>query len=168
MPIVANDILLMLSGGAGNTNPNASLGGVASSTALVSASLHNLFDKVPSAEAAAGSVEYRCIYVRNEHETLTLEDAKVFIPSNTDSADTDLAIGLGTSAIDGTEQTVANETTAPTGVTFSAPANYAAGLSIGNLGPNSTKAVWVRRTVNAGAAAANDSATLRVQGDTAP
>lgn len=168
MPIVANDILLMLSGGAANSNPNASLGGVISATELVSASLHNLFDKVPSAEAAAGSVEYRCIYVRNEHDTLTLEDAKVFIPSNTVSADTELAIGLGTSAVNGTEQTVADETTAPAGVTFSAPGTYAAGLVIGNLAPNATKAVWIRRTVNAGAAAANDSATLRVQGDTAP
>lgn len=168
MPIQSTDIVLALSGGSANANPNASLGGAVSSVEVVDAALHNLFDKVSSAEATAGSVEYRCVYVRNEHATLTLEDAKVFIPTNSVSADTTLAIGLGTSAISAVEQTVANETTAPAGVTFSAPADYAAGLVIGNLAPSATKAVWIRRTVTAGAAAANDSATLRVQGDTAP
>ena len=67
----------------------------------------------------------------------------------------------------GNEQTVADEQTAPSGVSFSAPSNFAGGLSIGDIPAGSHKAVWARRTVTAGAAAVNDTATLRVQGDTA-
>ena len=163
MAIVSTDIQYRLSGGASNSDPAASLGGVKSSTAA-----SNYFDDVSSAEASAGDTEYRCVYVHNAHATLTLIGAKVFIQANTPSSDTDVAIGLGTSAVNGTEQTVADEGTAPTGVSFSAPTTYAGGLSIGDLTAGSHKAVWVRRTVNAAAVAYSDSFTLRVQGDTNP
>ena len=163
MPIVSTDIQYRLSGGASNAVTASSLGGVKSSTAA-----SNYFDDVSSAEASAGDTEYRCIYVHNAHATLSLIGAKVFIQTNTPSSDTDVAIGLGSSAINGTEQTVADESTAPTGVSFSAPTTFAGGLAIGDLAAGAHKAVWVRRTVNAGAAAYADSFTLRVQGDTNP
>ena len=163
MAIVSTDIQYRLSGGASNSDPALSLGGVKSSTAA-----SNYFDDVSSAEASAGDTEYRCVYVHNNHGTLSLIGAKVFIQTNTPSSDTDVAIGLGTSAINGTEQTVADESTAPTGVSFSAPTTFAGGLAIGDLAAWAHKAVWVRRTVNAGAAAYSDSFTLRVQGDTNP
>ena len=163
MAIVSTDIQYRLSGGASNSDPAISLGGVKSSTAA-----SNYFDDVSSAEASAGDTEYRCVYVHNNHGTLSLIGAKVFIQTNTPSSDTDVAIGLGSSAINGTEQTVADESTAPTGVSFSAPTTFAGGLAIGDLAAGAHKAVWVRRTVNAGAAAYADSFTLRVQGDTNP
>ena len=163
MAIVSTDIQYRLSGGASNSDPVLSLGGVKSSTAA-----SNYFDDVSSAEASAGDTEYRCVYVHNNHGTLSLIGAKVFIQTNTPSSDTDVAIGLGSSAINGTEQTVADESTAPTGVSFSAPTTFAGGLAIGDLAAGAHKAVWVRRTVNAGAAAYADSFTLRVQGDTSP
>ena len=163
MAIVSTDIQYRLSGGASNAVTASSLGGVKSSVAA-----SNYFDDVSSAEASAGDTEYRCVYVHNNHGTLSLIGAKVFIQTNTPSSDTDVAIGLGSSAINGTEQTVANESTAPTGVSFSAPTTFAGGLAIGDLAAGAHKAVWVRRTVNAGAAAYADSFTLRVQGDTNP
>ena len=163
MAIVSTDMQYRLSGGASNSDTAASLGGAKSSVAA-----SNYFDDVSSAEASAGDVEYRCVYVHNAHGTLSLIGAKVFIQTNTPSSDTDVAIGLGSSAINGTEQTVADESTAPSGVTFSAPTTFAGGLAIGDLAAGAHKAVWVRRTVNAGAAAYADSFTLRVQGDTNP
>lgn len=163
MAIVSSDIKYRLSGGSSNTDPAASLGGVKSST-----DASNYFDDVSSAEASSGDTEYRCIYVHNNHGTLTLQGAKIWIQTQTPSADTDVAIGLGSSAVNGTEQTVANESTAPTSVTFSQPSSFAGGLSIGDIPAGQHKAVWVRRTVNAAAAAASDSFTLRVQGDTNP
>lgn len=164
MPIVSTDIKYRLSGGASNTDPAAALGGAKSSTDAAS----TIFDDVSSAEATAGDIEYRCVYVHNNHGSLTLQGAKVWIQTQTPSADTDVAIGLGSSAVNGTEQTVANEGTAPTSVTFSAPSSFAGGLTIGDIPAGQHKAVWVRRTVNAGAAAASDSFALRVQGDTNP
>lgn len=164
MPIVSTDIKYRLSGGASNTDPAAALGGAKSSTDAAS----TIFDDVSSAEATAGDIEYRCIYVHNNHGSLTLQGAKVWIQTQTPSADTDVAIGLGSSAINGTEQTVANEGTAPASVTFSAPSSFAGGLTIGDIPAGQHKAVWVRRTVNASAASVNDSFALRVQGDTNP
>lgn len=165
MAITASDIVFLLSGGAANADGNASLGGVVSSNA-VSSALHAFFDRVTGAEAAAGDIEYRCLYVKNDHATLTLYGTTVWISTNTPSGDTVMAIGLGTAAIDATEQTVVDEATAPTAVSFSAPATYGAGLLIGDLAAGQKKAIWLRRTVGAGAAAYNsDGATLSIQGD---
>lgn len=163
MPIASSDIKYYISGGAANSNQNASLGGARSSTLMA-----NVFDNVASAEAAAGDVEYRCVYARNDHPTLTLQNAKIHIQSNTPSGDTSIDIGLGTSAVGtGNEQVVGDEQTAPSGVTFSAPANVGAALAIGDIAPGQHKAVWIRRTVNAAAAAYTaDTFTLRVTGDT--
>lgn len=167
MAVLSTDIKFYLSGGAANSDVNASLGGAKSSTEITTATLHNLFDIVSSAEADSGDVEYRCLYVENTNGTDTLLNAVAWLSANTPSGDTTLDIGLGTSAIDGTEQTVANESTAPAGVTFSAPATQGAGLSIGNLTAGQHKAIWLRRTVSATAAAYNnDSATINVGGDT--
>ncbi len=167
MPITATEIQFRLSGGPSNTSGDASLGGEISSSA-VSASINALFDYVSGDESAAGDIEYRCVYVRNDHASLTLYGTKIWISSNTPSSDTDAAVGLGTSAVNGTEQTIANENTAPSGVTFSAAANEGASLSIGDLAPSQHKAVWLRRSVTAGAAAYNnDTMTLTVKGDTA-
>jgi hypothetical protein len=164
MPIVSTDIHYRLSGGAANTVHDASLGGAKSSTQVGA----NIFDTVTGDEAAAGDVEYRCIYIHNNHGSLTLENAVVWIDANTPSPDTVVAIGLGTAAINGTEQTVANESTAPTSVTFSTPANKAGGLAIGNLPAGQHKSLWIRRTVSAAAAAVNsDTFSIRTAGDTA-
>lgn len=163
MPIISTDIKYRLSGGAANTDPLLALGGAKSSTDMGS----NLLDTVTSGEAVAGDVEYRAFYVHNNHGSLTLESAKCWIQANTPSSDTALDIGLGTSAVNANEQTIANESTAPAGVTFSAAVNEAGAISLGNIPAGQHRAVWIRRTVNAGAAASNDTATLRVKGDTA-
>lgn len=168
MAIVAADILFKLSGGGANSDPNAALGGVISSVNLTDNTLHNLFDVVSGAEAAAGDTEYRCLYIKNNHGSLTWQGVGVYIDTNTPSSDTTVTIGLGTSAISATEQTVANENTAPSGVTFFAAAGSGAALSIGDVAAGATKALWIKRIVTAGAAAYNnDSVVIGALGDTA-
>ncbi len=163
MPIAASDIKFRLSGGASNSDQNASLGGVKSSNEVSAA----LFDVVGSAEAVAGDVEYRCFYVHNAHATLTMLNAVLWILTNTPSPGTTVDVGLGTSAINGTEQTVANEGTAPSGVTFAAAANEGAAIALGDIPAGQHRAVWIRRTVTAGAAAYTaDGAALRAKCDT--
>ena len=168
MPIVAGDIDFHLSGGAGNSDPDASLGGIISTTQLTDASLHNLFDIVSSAEASAGDTEYRCIYVKNAHGSLALENAVVWIQTQTPSTDTSIEIALAGEGVNGTAETVANESTAPSGEVFSAPADLGSGLAIGNIPAVQHQAIWVMRIVStASAAYSNDSVVIRVQGDTA-
>ena len=163
MPIVSTDIDYKHSGGATNSDPALSLGGVISANDVT---VNTLFDDVSSAEAAVGDTEYRCIYVQNSHATLTLLTAKVFIQANT-TGDR-IAIALGGEGKNGTAEAVANENTAPVGEVFSQPVDYAGGLSLGDLAPGDTFPVWVRRTIPAAAGAATDSYTLRVQGETNP
>jgi hypothetical protein len=164
MPIVNTDIKYRLSGGANNAVPASSLGGAKSSTEVST----DLFDDVSSAEASTGEFEYRCIYVHNNHGSLTMESTKIWIQSNTPSTDTAITIGLGSSAINGTEQTVPDEGSAPSGVSFTSPASEGAALPIGNIPFGQHKAVWIRREVKASSAAYNnDGFTLRVKCDTA-
>ncbi len=164
MAIAQTDIQYRLSGGAGNASPAASLGGAKSTTAAGA----SIFDDVSSAEAVAGDTEYRCVYVHNAHASLTLVGAVVWIPSNTPSTSTTVDVGVGTSAVNGTETAVADENTAPSGVTFAAAATQGAGVALGDIPAGQSRAVWLRRTITAGAGAVNDSFTLRVTGDTAP
>lgn len=168
MSVAPSDIRFRLSGGSSNTSPAASLGGVKSSTEIVNSVDNNLFDDVTSAEHLSGDTEYRCFYVHNANGSTTLTSAVAWIASDTISADTDLAIAVGTAAVNGTEQTIANENTAPTGVTWSNVAiDRPSGLPLGNLPAGQHKAVWLRRIVTTGSVPqVGDTAQIAVGGDT--
>lgn len=163
MAIVATDIQYRLSGGAANTSPAASLGGAKSSTQVTGSVV---FDAVQGAEATSGDVEYRVLYVHNAHATLTLQNAKAWISANTPSPDTVIHIAVGSSVVNGTEPTLADENTPPTGLTFTtAPTNSEAVL-LGNIPPGQHRAIVLRRTVTAGAVErASDTATVSVWGE---
>lgn len=166
MAIASSDLKFYLSGGAANSDPNASLGGVISSVEITSASLHNLFDRVSGAESASGDVEYRGFYFKNTHGTLTLSDVFAWFVSNTPSSDTDLAIALAAEGVNAQMETLANESTAPATVSFSAPSSKGTGLSMGNIAAGQYYGIWARRTVGAAAAAySDDNAVIRVEGD---
>lgn len=167
MPIIDTDVKVYLSGGASNADPNAALGGLISSVALIDNSLHNLFDKVTGAEALAGDIEYRAIFIKNTHASLTLEGAKVYINSNTPSVDTSVLIALADEAVGSdTIETIADESTPPSGPVFSLAETAGAALSIGDLAPGEMKAIWVKWIVDAEAVAVLDEMTIEVFGDT--
>jgi hypothetical protein len=167
MPVEQGDIQYRLSGGSANNNPDNSLGGAISSVSIVNASFENMFDSISNAEATVGDIEYRCFYVRNDNETDELTSPVIWIASNTVSSNDEIDIGLGTSAVNGTEQIVGSESTAPAGVTFSHPTSLATGLALGTLDAGDHKAFWIRRTVSVSAAQfENNSFTLAVEGAT--
>lgn len=168
MAIVASDLKIRLSGGSSNSDVNASLGGVKSSTEVTDNTTHNLFDQVTGTESNAGDTEYRGVYLHNGHGSLTAQNTHVYISSNTGSADTTIDIALAGEGLNSTMETVANENTAPSGETFSAPTTYAGGLDMGNVPAGQHYGLWIRRTVTAGAAAVNDDAvTIKYDCDTA-
>jgi hypothetical protein len=170
MAVVSADIKLYLSGGASNADPLLSLGGIISSTLVSATALNNLWDNVTDAEALAGNTDYRCIYVNNTNVTDTLAAAKAYILSNTPSADTTITVGLdpvgvGNGTTTGVATTVANEATAPAGVTFVAAANLAAALVIGDMAHNVVQALWLKRVVNAASEpVTSDPSTIRITG----
>ncbi len=159
MPIIATDIKRRLSGGAANSDPNASIGGIKSTTELAPAADNNLFDDVLGSESQAGDVEYRCLYYHNGHATLTAQNFRIWISTNTPAPGSDVSIGLdpagiGDGSTTGVAATPADEDTAPAGVAFSQP-NAGSPLVVGNLAPGQSIALWIRRTISAAAAAHN-------------
>lgn len=172
MAITTTDIVYHLSGGAANTSPAASLGGARSTAGggvITSGGANNLWDNVSGDEHAAGAfVEYRGIYVRNAHATLTLQSPKLWIDSLTSSADTEFDVALAGEGLNATIETIANEGTAPVGESFTRPVTKAGGLSPASIPATQHYGFWIRRTVNQNSAAANDTGSVRVEGDTDP
>lgn len=157
MSAVSDVLEYRLSGGGGNANPDSSLGGAASATEIVNSTKENLFSSVSSTEVNNGSKKYRCIYLYNSG-AVTLSGIGTWISTKTQSADTSIFIGVGTSSVGtvGTEQTIANEDAAPSGVTFTAPVSSSTPLYLPDLPANNYLPLWIRRDVTVGAEGAID------------
>lgn len=169
MPITTTELEIRLSGGAANSDPNASIGGAKSSTVLTDATLNNLFDDVSGAESAAGDVEYRMVYIHNADPSLTATALKIFISQDTTGTGDEIDIGLMAAANGATETAVANESTAPGGgVTFTHPTTDSGGLVEENIANGSHGGFWIKRTVNVGGAAkTTNTGIITINADTA-
>lgn len=177
MPITSTDIVVRLSttaGSAGDTtaqaNPNNSLGKYVSTT-VMGAGANTLFDNVTGTENAASTVDYRCVFVLNNHATLTLQNAVVYMTDVAGGANVAIAVDNIAASAKGSASaqaaTIASETTAPSGVgAFSSPTTAGTGLALGNLAPGQVRGVWVRRSATNSAALSSDGFTLNVTGDT--
>ena len=162
MALTANDIRVYLTGGVANTDPNLSLGGDTSTTEA-GTGIHALFDKVTSSESTAGDIEYRAISIKNTHVSETAYAAVIYISIETTSVNTTVAVGYDSVGT----QAVANESTAPAGVSFSTPTTKATGISVGDITAGSQRRIWERRTVTAGAASlATDAGQITISFDT--
>ncbi len=107
---------------------------------------------------------------RNEDATAGgYQSPLIWIETQTPGGD-DIAIaidGAGKNPASGAE-VIANESTAPTGESFTAPANKAAGLALPSApyAQNDRVGVWVKRHVPASTVAYNaNSFVLKVEGD---
>jgi hypothetical protein len=163
MPISEANLRMYLSGGGGNSDPAASLGGDISSTELVNG-LNNLFGDVSGDEALAGVTDYRCIYFRNlDSDADGLIDPFTRVSSDTPSPDSTISLGLDPAGKNAQAQTVASATDAPIGVSFSG-GNIP--LPSGPYIQNDYVAIWVRRVVNAGAnPSSSNPAVIEITGD---
>lgn len=177
MPIASSDIIYRLStksGAAGDSTAAViadALGKYAATTAVSGTAQNNLFENVTGDENAASTVFYKCVFVLNNHATLTLTSAVLWLSAET-ALGGSLALGADTTAASAKGSasaqalSIANRTTAPAGVTFSAPTTKGAAIALGNIGPGQVKAFWVRFTTANSAAINADGGTWRVEGDT--
>jgi hypothetical protein len=168
MPIVSGDIDFFES--TATNGGNISLGGAITANEITSGALHNLFDVVDSTEAASpGQTSYRCFYVKNNHGSLTLQDAKVYFNESTLDGSNSIAMAVAGEGVNGTAETIANEETAPTtgSPSFTTPTSEGAALTIGNIPAGQHQAIWLERTVTGGAPAADAlDFSVTVFGDT--
>ncbi|KKN65317.1 hypothetical protein LCGC14_0483000 [marine sediment metagenome] len=178
MAIVAGDLLYKHTGAASHnasqSDPDACLGNYRASE-NVGAGDNNLFDDVSGAESGAGDTEYRAVGFLNNHGSLTLTSIKAWIQVDTGNAEDDISFDVEVPAVSettGAIQTIANESTAPTGLggwsdaTSKATGKAAPGGG-GDLAFGEWFGLWVRRIISAAAsAAAAESVTFRIEGDT--
>ena len=179
MPIAASDIKFYLSekvSGNGFTTggtPAASLGKNISTTEITDNTLNNLFDDVSGDENAASDVEYRCLFILNNHATLTWLGAVAWLSAEVaGGASIQIAIdAIAASAkADTNDQaaTIADESTSPGAEagSFSGPVTKATGLSLGDIPAGYCRAIWIKRTAANTVAVDNDGVTISVAGDT--
>lgn len=132
----------------------ASLPGTNKTDSLtISNNYQNMFPHVSSQQALIGRIDYRCVYINNTNAVDTAPDVRVWRQADT-SADDYIEIGLdpvglGDGVSTGVAPVIANSTTAPSGVTFSAPTSYGTGIVIGNMLPLKKIPLWIRRVVPA-------------------
>ena len=172
MAIAASDIKLRISGASASaTDPNGSYGGAMSTVSggiIVTNVLNNDMDDITSAEASSGITIYHNYYYKNEHGSLTYISPKFYIDTQTNSGDTSVAMALVAEAKNVATTRLTNETTAPSGITFTTPANYAGGIAIGSLDAADYRGIWVKYIVGSSASAVLDAYTLGIQGDSNP
>lgn len=125
---------------------SGSLGGNATQAVTIAYQTNKLFDNIPVSESSVGDTEYRCMYIKNTHASETMAGILMWIDIDPVGSDS-LQIGLDPVGVNGVATTIADENTAPTGVTFSAPTNETTALSFGSLTFGSFYAVWVKRVV---------------------
>lgn len=175
--IVAGDILTkfsVLTGSAGNSTGGTaagSLGKYISTTQWTGGALNDLFDDISGDENAASESEYRCIFVHNSNTANVYENVVVWISAETAGGanisigpDTTAASAIGSASAQAVQ--VANEDTAPGGITFTSPTTKATGISLGNIGIAQCKAFWIKRTATNSSALSADGMTLSIAGDT--
>lgn len=174
MPIVEADLIHRYSGAGQVSDPDLSIGGAINTAdpagIIVSDTDNNDMNDITSAEALAGIVLYRGFYFSNEitSSVLTWTAPVFWIESQTSSGDTTVLIAIALEAKNVAIETLVNEETAPSGISFTAPANKAAGIAIGDLDQNDNRGHWIQYIVNAGATAVVDQYTIRAEGDTLP
>jgi hypothetical protein len=160
---------------AAQSDPDASLGNYRSSNAITTATDNNLFDDVTGAEASAGDTEYRAMGFHNNHGSLSLTSCVTWISVDTGNGEDDISFDLeapSASEVTGAIQTIADESTEPTGRSWSDATTKGTGhdcpLGSNEVGPDEWFGIWVRRVISASAsAAAAEAVTFRTEGDTA-
>lgn len=164
MSVVAGDLKIYFSGGAGNTDGNASLGGAVSSTEAAQ-TLDGLFDEVTGDEHTAGDTEYRAIFFKNTAAE-TAYNVKFWIETQSTGSDSSVEIAKETSS-GSPIQTIVNESTAPTGLSFVTAADQANALVLGDMTAGTVYGIWIKRIIAAGATPqANDTVTFKCYVDT--
>lgn len=94
MSIVAADIKYYKSNGTDST------GGTITATEITDNILNNLFDDVSASESEAGLTDYRKLFVKNTHATLSWTIVQFWRQVATTSADDEITLGIGTASDD--------------------------------------------------------------------
>ncbi len=137
-----------------------------SDTVVVSNQMDKVFATVSAVMSLTGSTEYRCLYVKNIHPTLSAVGVVLYIAEQTTGPDSIFIgidpAGVGDGSTTGVAVVTANGTTAPAGVVFSEPLSIATGIAAGTLTAGQSFAFWEKRVVSPGSTGYLDINTFKI------
>lgn len=114
--------------------------------------MHNLFDKTNKTQATSGIVKFRCVYVKNIHTSDPIRNPILTIPQNTISPNDEMSIGWDPAGLSSNAQTITDQHTYPSNVTFIPAPDRTNGAILGqNIPPGKTKPFWLRLVSRFGA-----------------
>jgi hypothetical protein len=143
------------SGTGSSSNPGGSLGGAITTNEIANSTINAVWDDTSLSEASAGDTEYRCFYIKWVGAE-TVSNVVLFLSAKAHGPQDSVFIGKGTAAKNGTEQTIANETANPVGVTFNNPGSRTTAITIASsMSTGEFQSVWLKRTIDAGAEVIN-------------
>jgi len=167
MAVISSTLQINKSGGSANEDQHTSLGGTESAAAgrlFINNFLHNMYDEVGISEASSGDEEYRHFYYVNAN-AFSLSNAKLQILSNTKEKWSKVYFAKGTAANGSREQAVANENTAPVGISEDAWISTGE-IALGTIPATSWASIWTRRKVEPGSLIVNnEKVSFRILGD---
>src|SRR5688500_3622437 len=146
------DLIFYKSGVTGN-----SLGSVVyTADGQLSETIHGLFNTISKTERTLGKTKYRCIYMKNT-SALACRNPKAFIPQNTPSNGTELAVaydphGVGDGLVSGVADMIDDESDSTNvlgDLVFTSGKEASTGVALGtDIPKNKMVAVWLRLIIN--------------------
>jgi len=118
--------------------------------------MNTLFSDVNPGQAATGVVQYRCIYIKNNHPTDSIDKLSIYLETDTEGDDTtwyaiDTDAGVGDGVTTGLPATLADENDSTgllTSLTFSNESDPSISPEVtAPINPGQTIPVWVKRIV---------------------
>lgn len=147
-------VLLTTSSGPGYTTaqrtPASSIGGFASTTPWAGGARGDLYGMASSVDVENARPDYRCVYLYNDSYTDTILDVRAYLDPDTAGA-LQFVAGADPRPVTFVDSTAAQAVEplsayqAPSGVTFSAPSDYATGIQLGDLPPRAGRPLWFKR-----------------------
>jgi len=117
------------------------------STVTVSNTQNAIYDDITFAQSSAGMTEYRCIFFKNTHASETMTTLRVWAAQDPDGASM-MQYGADPNGISAAAVSIGNETTAPSGVTFSPP-TLDSPLTLGSVPAGGYVGLWLKRNIPA-------------------
>lgn len=113
-------------GGGPGDDRELNLGGAISETEIVHSVNQNWAPDIPREVVGAIGTSgtwnmYFPFYVKNKNDSIAVTDVKLTVDHDVDSINVNMQMGVDPAGLNGSAQSIANQTTAPTGVTFQSP-----------------------------------------------
>jgi hypothetical protein len=149
--VTASTLQVFYSGGATNSNPVLSKGGLKSSVEINYSAIDATFKSSSAEQDQSGYTDFRGFYAYNPHPTKTLFNVKLYVHAESTSPTDQILVAKADEGKNNTMEALATVETVPAGsLTFTQANTPTAGISLGDLLPGEFIGFWIERIINPG------------------